>query len=842
MFAIIATQSVCDDDPSIAAHREAWLDERLGASQSIPMRVGVLGIRHHSRTPRLVPCLMQNAPERNQLLDELRRMMSQRFRRSMRQAVEEALRAADDVLFDWAYKQTASKKDAEHCLDLMRMLRQRREAFVEEFIAQFDRTDTSRPVRRAASARDDAELTLISDDELDLDCAVTNFVSAVSSECSLVRSDIRHRIQAISPEAADNDSDPIHWAISTEHVAEAFRSAASDLQMDTGMQIVLFKLFERCAAPALARGYSLIAEDLQKAGFEPARPRVVTPGTQAHVEQPSLGRPADPSSSQGAAGVAEPGGPATQGGFSSAGPSAGAGAPHMPYGYGPHATLVQGFVDQLSAAMGGAPTGAASASSHQARQGASSIGGFVNAQVSNAQSLIGRYAQQAPDPGAAGQALGPLTVPIAQLATVQPEILRDPNHPIRLLLEQASVAAGSFDAEDAGIDGGQELIEDLRSAIDEAAKGIDWSKVDRLPSAEESAQADWGLEGVLQSRREDQLARMRERAIAYAKAHVNDLVRRTQLVAGGETWLGVVMTPLLRWVWIVRGERSDDMATMMTLMENCAALMDPGVAPAIREEVDPLIDQLRAALERGRAASDAIDEISTKLRQHHANACEAHEDLAEAVSGADLAELNSAEDDAPAPHVLHAGEAPHGSVSEIDEPQGDEDESLVDDFGGAEADPTVENLEPARPREESDAQAQGASPETEEENSTASSISLPRWAQRMRDRQTARRQTEASRQNRDSSEKRRRDEWVRHHILEGDWWRLRRAAGGRANFGRVVRAGGIGEPIVFEAVAGNEEIVLEWTELLSGLDDGAARPLNPTSDFLPHLRELSKAA
>ena len=71
--------------------------------------------------------------------DELRESISTRFRDQLKSAVEGALRAADDVLFDWAYTQSLKNKTTQDCIDLMRMLRLRRESFVETFLEHFDR-------------------------------------------------------------------------------------------------------------------------------------------------------------------------------------------------------------------------------------------------------------------------------------------------------------------------------------------------------------------------------------------------------------------------------------------------------------------------------------------------------------------------------------------------------------------------------------------------------------------------------------------------------------------------------------------------------------------------------
>ena len=184
--------------------------------------------------------------------DELRESISTRFRDQLKSAVEGALRAADDVLFDWAYTQSLKSKTTQDCIDLMRMLRLRRESFVETFLEHFDRGSPS-PEEQQKATVGEFKLELKSDEQQELECAVQNFISTVTNQSDSLHGDLLRRLAVIDPEADPHEKKPkrgLSWRMSTEHVAETFREAAGRLEMEPGMQIVLFKLFERCATPA----------------------------------------------------------------------------------------------------------------------------------------------------------------------------------------------------------------------------------------------------------------------------------------------------------------------------------------------------------------------------------------------------------------------------------------------------------------------------------------------------------------------------------------------------------------------------------------------------------------
>ena len=215
---------------------------------------------------------MSEGSRDNDDFDMLRSSIVTRFRDQLRTAVDGALRAADDVLFDWAYTQSLKSKTTQDCIDLMRMLRLRRESFVETFMEHFDRG--SAPPDDASAAGGELELALKADDQQELEFAVQNFVSTVTNHSEALHGDLMLRLAALEPDTG-GDEPPhrrgLRWRISTEHVAQTFREAAATLELDAGMQVILFKLFERCATPALGAGYALIERDLAAAGV--AAPR-----------------------------------------------------------------------------------------------------------------------------------------------------------------------------------------------------------------------------------------------------------------------------------------------------------------------------------------------------------------------------------------------------------------------------------------------------------------------------------------------------------------------------------------------------------------------------------------
>ena len=580
--------------------------------------------------------MSENKPEAD--YDELRDSISTRFRDQLKSAVEGALRAADDVLFDWAYTQSLKSKTTQDCIDLMRMLRLRRESFVETFLEHFDRGSPS-PEEQQKAVGGEFKLELKSDEQQELECAVQNFISTVTNHSDSLHGDLMRRLAVIDPEADPHEKKPkrgLSWRMSTEHVAETFREAAGRLEMESGMQIVLFKLFERCATPALSAGYALIDRDLTAAG-------VVAPRDVNDDEEEKAAEQESPYS------------------FMEQAAAAAQAASHyntQPFGVG-QSGVTQQFAQQL-AGMPAAPG-----------QWGGGQGGFGGSQVQMAQQfaqlhsqrldqMLGGYASMAPSREQARNVLQPMVVPLMRLSAAQPELLADPRHRIRGLLDQV-VAEGASPTRDEHT---ARILEELQDVISRLADTVDLPRdlahqQRRIPD-EEAVSESLGESRRLRSQR------MLERARRYASDEIEYLISRRTFVAGGNAWMRTVMVPYLAWVWASKGERTKAMQQARGLLEDLASLLEPKAAIAMHEEMEAVIERGAQMLRGAGAKLPALNRIMVRLRELYAKAREAGVSLDELMG-----DQRFQDRDAPAPQAMEnaeAGQAPAAPPEAGDEP------------------------------------------------------------------------------------------------------------------------------------------------------------------------------
>jgi hypothetical protein len=580
--------------------------------------------------------------------DELRESISTRFRDQLKSAVEGALRAADDVLFDWAYTQSLKNKTTQDCIDLMRMLRLRRESFVETFLEHFDRGAPS-PEEQKRDAGGEFKLELKSDEQQELECAVQNFISTVTNHSDSLHGDLLRRLAVIDPEADPHEKKPkrgLSWRMSTEHVAETFREAAARLEMEPGMQIVLFKLFERCATPALSAGYALIDRDLTAAGVVAPREVNDDEDTAEQEQRPQ-------SFMEEAAAAAQ----------------AAAHYNAQPFGVG-QSGMAQQFAQQL-AGMPGAP----------GHWGGSGQGAFVGAHVQLAQQfaqlhtqrldqLLGGYAAMAPSREQARNVLQPMVMPLMRLSAAQPELLADPRHRIRGLLDQA-LAEGASPTRDEQT---ARILEELQDVIARLAETVDLPRdlahqQRRIPD-EEAVSESLGESRRLRSQR------TLERARRFASEEIEQLIARRAFVAGGNAWMRTVMVPYLAWVWAGKGERTQAMQQARGLLEDLSALLEPKTAIAMHDEMEAVVERGAQMLRGAGAKLLALNRIMVRLRQLYAKAREAGVSLDELMG-----DQRFQDRDAPPPEATAAppetGFAPTGKQAAEDEAPGGQDSWLA---------------------------------------------------------------------------------------------------------------------------------------------------------------------
>jgi len=727
--------------------------------------------------------------------ESLRASIASRFRGQLREAVESALRAADDVLFDWAYTQSLKNKTTQDCIDLMRMLRLRRERFVETFLDHFDQG--SDEPEKSDGTLPELTLELKSDEQQELECAVQNFVTTVTNHSEALRSDLIQRLQTLDKESGVDSEQRRHsglaWRISTEHVAATFRDAAATLDLDAGMQIILFKLFERCATPALTSGYSLIEKDLSAAGIV------------AHRPQPRGERDAKPTnSSNGAAGetidtdsglvggipntTAEQGMHAADSGHFLSNPAQLTGAfAQQLAGFGPaqgsmSAPPGAASVPPATGFASGGGTGSASTTAASATTGANLQGHghgpsmtagamqaaerFAQSHLQRVDQLLGGYAGIAGNADQAQALLQPMVIPLMRLSAAQPEILTDPHHRIRELLDQllatgTTIEHGEEEESTAIVSELQEVFSRLADAA-QLPRNLD-AQHERLPQAEQ-------VQASLAETRRLRSERRLEEARSYATDQVDGVVNTRTLIRGGDAWIRTVMIPYLAWVWVSKGVDSKMMSSAQTLLEQLADSLDPQTAVDMRDEFESLAERTAQTLHNAGAKLQALNRIMVRLRERFSAACEA-------------------------------------SVS-LDELMGDQR------FQDRDAAPPSQGAVPLSTPSTS------TKPDAEPAATTASSTAEPAQA------------TEAP----VDATPERADDWLSRHLRAGDWWRIALKPGDRGMFARLESVPHTGGDLRFAPIESDALESYRWSEIIASVLAGHTRPLHPKPGFTTYLR------
>lgn len=726
--------------------------------------------------------------------ESLRTSIASRFREQLREAVESALRAADDVLFDWAYTQSLKNKTTQDCIDLMRMLRLRRERFVETFLDHFDQG--SDEPDQGDDTLPELKLELKSDEQQELECAVQNFVTTVTNHSEALRSDLLQRLQTLDRESGIDSEQQRHaglaWRISTQHIAATFRDAAATLDLDAGMQIILFKLFERCATPALTTGYSLIEHDLSAAGIVAHRPQQRTErdsnptafsngaaaGEAANVDSGPIDDSAVSAAQQGTTAV-------SYGHFLNNQAQLSGAFANQLAGFGPGQTAMSSPPGATSVppaagfangggfgspnATGASATGGGPQQGHG--EGPSMAAGamqaaqrFAQSHVQRVDQLLGGYAGIAGNAEQAQALLQPMVIPLMRLSAAQPEILTDPHHRIRELLDQL-LATGTT------IEHGEEEestaivseLQDVFSRLADAAqlpRNLDAQR-ERLPQAEQ-------VQASLAETRRLRSERRLEEARSYATDQVDHIVEARTLIRGGDAWLRTVMIPYLAWVWVSKGVDSKMMSSAQTLLEQLADSLDPQAAVDIRDEFEPLAESTAQTLHKAGAKPQALNRIMVRLRERFAAACEASVSLEELMGDQRFQDREAA--------PPSQGAVPFSTPS-------------------AKADAA-----PAAPEE--------ASPDRPTQAAEPAADTAPERA----------------------------DDWLSRHLRAGDWWRIALKPGDRGMFARLESVPHTGGDLRFAPIESDELESYRWSEIIASVLAGRTRPLHPKPGFTTYLR------
>ena len=251
-------------------------------------------------TPKVVPLKNFMQPSAGvRLLQECSRIATEDLGRSL----SAMLGQVDDALFELAEKAENNLVQNTY-FDAMREVRLKRKDMEAAFQQRFEE-DIRQAIEEASTgARDipagglelSGELTLVEDNHLETDLAVTNMVSKALNGCKeeLFALDTRVGLLLNKPGLKDEDN-PFHPLL----ICRAFKEACEVLEADIKVKLIILKLFERFVVPDLREIYRRINEHLAQ--------NDVLPRIQYAIQQRG-GDPEAPGDQAGGAGAGNTGG------------------------------------------------------------------------------------------------------------------------------------------------------------------------------------------------------------------------------------------------------------------------------------------------------------------------------------------------------------------------------------------------------------------------------------------------------------------------------------------------------------------------------------------------------
>lgn len=189
---------------------------------------------------------------------------------ALRRLLQGVFDRLDDALYETADKAESHNVQFRY-LDAMRDMRKQRASIEAVFIGHaLDRYDefwrTGGLERRggAAGPAEPGELSLVGEDELEETLAINALVSKGESRFERQLSALKQRFSKVTgrPDMAD-DEIPIGPAV----LADCFRKAIAELQIELAVRLVIFKLFDRQLVSHLGALYEEINARFEKAGI-----------------------------------------------------------------------------------------------------------------------------------------------------------------------------------------------------------------------------------------------------------------------------------------------------------------------------------------------------------------------------------------------------------------------------------------------------------------------------------------------------------------------------------------------------------------------------------------------
>lgn len=182
--------------------------------------------------------------------------------------IEDLFSNCDDLFFDLSSR-AASNAEQNLYFESMRELRFKKAAVINAFRQGFEQNflALTRPANSLRGSETTAEpLTLVQNDALEQEVAVTGMISKARTNCQEPLYHLATRLDFLVPRITiDQDNNPLDPA----QVCRAFAGACDLFEISIKAKIIIFKQFDRLVGSKLARVYSAANELLINAGVLP---------------------------------------------------------------------------------------------------------------------------------------------------------------------------------------------------------------------------------------------------------------------------------------------------------------------------------------------------------------------------------------------------------------------------------------------------------------------------------------------------------------------------------------------------------------------------------------------
>lgn len=269
--------------------------------------------------------------------------------------MKEVFTAVDDTLFATAEK-VHSQEEQDGLFQALRVLRLERNRFTDRFITSVQDGFSSiptQPEREEAKLEASQQgLSLVQNEDLELQVAIRSIVAAVKRDCASPIAELALRLDTLMPVKVYDENMPLSPAV----LGKAFKQAMKPLDMHLRAQLTLLKKYEQLLAAKLGDLYQKCNGVLIERG--------VLPGLKDPLLQRRQGQRPSPS--------ATPNGQAGQGAVPNHAPNGMPGAPVPEQGAQQFAPA--GYPGGVGMPAGGAPQGAGGMSPVPGQYGGSPVG------------------------------------------------------------------------------------------------------------------------------------------------------------------------------------------------------------------------------------------------------------------------------------------------------------------------------------------------------------------------------------------------------------------------------------------------------------------------------------